>query len=370
MKKQIWDLDTIKKLQQNLLSWYQQNKRQLLWREKNNPYLIWVAEVMLQQTQVSTAEPYYRRFIQRFPTVERLASAHLDEVLKLWEGLGYYARARNLHKAAKIVLDEYQGNVPDDYHSFKTLPGVGDYIASAVMSISFGQPYAVVDGNVKRVLSRLGTLPFPVNDTRFTKQYQQIADQLLERNHPGEYNQAIMELGALICRPQKPLCEECPVNELCVSFLTNRQTEFPKRKQKAKIPTQKVSVGVVLKEGKVLITRRKENGLLGGLWEFPGGKIKVGETSEDACIREIKEEVDLEVDIISHLKRIYHTYSHFKLIMDVYLCEYKSGDVMLSGATEYRWIHPNEIHKYPFPKANIKFFDVLEDAIPRLNEQS
>ena len=313
----------------------------------------------MQQTRVGTVKPYYERFIKAFPDLDALAQAELQSVLKLWEGLGYYARARNLHKAAQIVVTKYNGRIPTTYEEFKQLPGVGDYIASAVMSIVFQQPHAVVDGNVKRVLSRIALIEQPVNDGKHAAVFKEIAGRLLDTAFPAEYNQAIMELGALVCRPRKPACTQCPVNELCLAYANNRQQDFPVRNVADRVPTQHIAVGVIRKNGKVLITRRKNEGLLGGLWEFPGGKVQPGETGESACLREIREEVNLDVDIVEHLKRVKHAYSHFKIVMDVFLCQYRSGRVHLNGAVDYRWIHVSEIEQYPFPGANHKFIPLL-----------
>lgn len=342
-----------------LLTWYDAHQRSLPWRKTGEAYPVWVSEVMLQQTQVATVLKYFERFMDAFPTVHDLAEADLQSVLKLWEGLGYYARARNLHKAARMVEEQYRGSIPETYREFKKLPGVGEYIAAAVMSMAYQQPYAVVDGNVKRVLSRVLLIEAPVNDTRSRKVFQTAANKLLDPQRPGDFNQAIMELGALCCRPQNPLCGQCPVENLCAAFREERIADFPVTKARSRTPTHHIAVGVVQKDGKLLITRRKEDGLLGGLWEFPGGKVEAGESAEAACIREIREEVNLDVEIASHITRVRHAYTHFKIVLDVYLCRYISGRVQLQGAVDYRWITRDEISDYPFPGANHKFIPLL-----------
>ncbi|MDX1708054.1 MAG: A/G-specific adenine glycosylase, partial [Desulfobacterales bacterium] len=214
-----------KQLQKRLIHWYQTNQRDLPWRRSNNPYHIWVSEVMLQQTQVNTVLEYYRRFIKTFTSVTRLAQADEQSVLKLWEGLGYYARARNLHRAAKSVVQQHGGKIPDTWDAFYSLPGVGDYIAAAVLSIAFDRPYAVVDGNVKRVLSRLHKIKNPVNQPSSNSRFAKAADRLLDERQPGTFNQAVMELGALVCIPRKPLCPKCPVRNWCRAYQTNRTAE-------------------------------------------------------------------------------------------------------------------------------------------------
>jgi len=314
---------------------------------------------MLQQTQVKTVSPYYQRFLLRFPDVYHLAGADLQDVLKLWEGLGYYARGRNLHRAAGIIIRSHGGELPADIKLLRELPGVGDYIASAVLSIAFGRPYAVVDGNVKRVLARLEKIDLPVNKSTSNSTFKTAAQRILAKEAPGRFNQAMMELGALVCIPRTPACTPCPVNRFCRAFQSGDVDQYPRRIKKSETPEFHIATGVVCKGRKVLITQRKPQGLLGGLWEFPGGKVKRGETAEAACIREIKEEVNLEVQTDAHITRIRHAYTHFKISMDVFRCTYLAGRVRLNGPVDFRWVRLNEIGDYPFPGANHKFIPLL-----------
>jgi A/G-specific adenine glycosylase len=344
-----------------LIGWYLANKRDLPWRHTNDPYRIWVSEVMLQQTQVATVVPYYHRFLQNFGELETLARADSQDVLKNWEGLGYYARARNLHRAAGLVLKEHGGVVPNRWAEFRKLPGVGDYIAAAVLSMAFEQPFPVVDGNVKRVLARLLMVKDPVNKTTTAQKFRVIADELLDRKKPGTFNQAMMELGAIVCRPRQPLCGSCPVQNKCRANQSGTVLDYPVKLKKQPPPLYRIAVGVIFKNGRVLITRRKPSGLLGGLWEFPGGKIQKGESPDAACIREIKEEVNLTIEVDSHLSRVKHAYTHFKIVMDVFCCSYVSGRVALSGPVDHRWIKLSTIKKYPLPKANHKFLPELKE---------
>jgi len=217
-----------------------------------------------------------------------------------------------------------------------------------------------VDGNVKRVLARLLAINTPVNDAKSSRVFQDKASKMLDLTNPGMFNQALMELGALVCKPQNPFCQRCPVTQFCKTFKTTSTDKFPVRHRRRPIPQYHIAVGVVYKNGKTLITKRKEKGLLGGLWEFPGGKIKNGETAQQACIREIKEEVNLEVEVLSHLTQVKHAYTHFKIVMEVFRCRYVSGRIKLNGAVDYRWIKFTEIEKYPFPKANHKFIPLLQ----------
>ena len=318
---------------------------------------------MLQQTQVKTVEPYYQAFIRRFSEIRLLANANLQDVLKVWEGLGYYARARNLHKAAKIIIENHKGILPHDAKSLRGLPGIGEYISSAILSIAYEKPHAVVDGNVKRVLARLEKIDIPVNQSSSIRTFRESATRLLAENDPGRHNQAMMELGAMVCKPRNPECSVCPVSVFCQAFRSKAVDQFPTRTQTPKIPQYKIATGIIFKGKNVLITQRKLEGLLGGLWEFPGGKVKKGETAESACVREIKEETNLEVGMIEHLTRIRHAYSHFKIVMDVFCCKYQSGRIRLNGPIDFQWIRPDEIDNYPFPGANHKFIPLLRKYI-------
>ena len=344
-----------------LIGWYLANKRDMPWRNTTDPYSIWVSEVMLQQTQVATVTPYYDRFLKQFKDLKTLAEASSQKVLKAWEGLGYYARARNLHRAAGIVLREHGGAIPNNWDEFRRLPGVGDYIAAAVLSLAFGKPYPVVDGNVKRVLARLLAIKEPVNKASSAKKFRKLADPLLDQKRPGTFNQAMMELGAVVCKPRQPLCDGCPVQKFCSAYQADTVLNYPVKLKKPASPQYRIAVGVVFKKGRVLITRRKPSGLLGGLWEFPGGKIEKGEGPEAACIREIKEETNLVIQVDSQLSRVRHAYTHFKIVMDVFCCSFVSGRVRLRGPVDHRWINLKQIDDFPFPKANHKFFGELRE---------
>lgn len=349
-----------KTIASDLVDWYLKNHRQLPWRESKDPFAIWVSEVMLQQTQVKTVVPYYLRFMEKFPTADALCRADLDTVLKFWEGLGYYARARNLHKASCRVANTLDGNLPDSMEGIRELPGVGDYIASAVLSIAFGKPHAVVDGNVKRVLSRLFCLKYPVNLQKSHNAFKAIAQELLWQKDPGTYNQAVMELGALVCAPANPRCEDCPLKKNCQAFEKEAIKKFPVRLPAKKIDRHRIAVGVIRKNGQVLITKRKEEGLLGGLWEFPGGKLEKDETAAQACVREIREETGLVVRVEKHLTRVKHAYTHFKIEMDVFYCRHVSGGVDLKGPVDYKWTDLESMDQFAFPRANLKFIPLIE----------
>jgi len=350
-------------LRKRLQAWYADNHRNLPWRQTPEPYSIWVSEVMLQQTQVKTVIAYHDRFLKRFPTINSLACADQQDVLKLWEGLGYYSRARNFHKAAIQVNSRHSGQIPADWNAFRQLPGVGDYIASAVLSIAFNQPFAVVDGNVKRVISRLFAMDTPVNGSRAHVVFQEPATALLDRDAPGIFNQAMMELGALICKPSKPRCTLCPLDTFCAALASRQVDVYPKRLKAPSVPLYLVVAGVVYHQGRMLITQRKSDGLLGGLWEFPGGKILEGESPADACVREIREETGISARIVSHLCQVKHAYTHFKIQMQVFICHALSVAVRLNGPVDFRWITPDEMDLYPFPGANHKFLGLLKNTV-------
>ncbi len=341
------------------MTWYRDNCRQLPWRRDTSFYRVWVSEVMLQQTVVKTVIPYYLKFMETWPDLSDLAAADLETVLKAWEGLGYYARARNLHKAAGIVVRDFHGIIPDNYKDFKNLPGVGDYIASAVLSIAGAQPHAVVDGNVKRVLARLFCEDTPVNHSGAHKAYKSIAETLLYEKDPGTYNQAVMELGALVCTPKTPDCASCPLVRECCAFEKQATALFPRRMERKKVPTVHIAAGIVKKNGKVLITRRKLDGLLGGLWEFPGGKVEPHESAEQACIREIREETGIQAGNLQFLTTVFHAYTHFKIEMDVFFCDYISGRVILNGPIDHKWVRVDQLSQFPFPRANLKFMGLI-----------
>jgi A/G-specific adenine glycosylase len=358
--------ENVKPFQTALTRWYAKNHRNLPWRASGNPYHIWVSEIMLQQTQVATVIPYFNRFCRIFPDIPALAAADLQEVLKLWEGLGYYARARNFHKAAKIVTERYGGRIPDDADGFMALPGVGDYIGAAVLSIAFGRALAVVDGNVKRVLARLFEIDVPANDSASYKVFKSFANELLVAEDPGMFNQAMMELGAMICRPGRPACGACPLPGWCGAFKNQRVDVFPKKKKRAPVPHHHLAVGVVFKNGKVLIVRRPEEKMLGGLWEFPGGRLFPEEPAASACARIIKEKSGLKVAVRSKLTRVTHSYTHFKITADIFICALEAGRVRRNGHTAHVWVTLDKLAGFPFPASNHKFIPQLMKTDPVL----
>jgi len=349
----------ISQFQKDLFSWYENKFRDLPWRRTSDPYAVWVAEVMLQQTQVKKVAPFFERFLSALPTVHELASADLDAVLKLWEGLGYYARARNLHRAAKIIVKAYDGQFPDTTKDIRALPGVGDYTAAAIASIAFGVDLAAVDGNVNRVVCRLFSLPLSPKTSEGKKAVKEKAEMLLAHGRAGSFNQAIMELGALVCTPRSPKCGKCPVGDFCTARAQNSQKDFPVRLPQKKRPHRHIAVGVVRENGRVLIDRRKKEGMLGGLWEFPGGKVEEGESPKETIAREVKEELDITVSVLDHIGTIEHQYTHFTITLHAYYCDLVSGTPKAIECDAWRWVTREQLKDFAFPRANGKIIELL-----------
>lgn len=356
-------------IRRQLGAWYDDLKRDLPWRRTGDPYAVWVSEVMLQQTQVKTVIPYYHRFMTLFPDVRHLARADDMMILKVWEGLGYYTRARNMHRAAQQIVKVSGGEMPREWRDLRQLPGVGDYIAAAVLSIAHGQPYAVVDGNVKRVLARLYLMAVPVNQASGHKAYQAMADQLLDHSDPGRHNQAMMELGAVICAPKTPSCGQCPVHSFCEARRNGQTHCYPTRTRRAGVPHKQLVAGVVLKNGRLLLTQRPGEGLLAGLWEFPGGLLEADEDSAAACARWIEETTGLKVRVERHVVAVRHAYTHFKIHMELFVCVWQQGRVRLNGPAAFRWVSIAQLEAYPLHKAVHKALPALRHYLSRFKDQ-
>jgi len=345
-----------------LLQWYEENKRSMPWRASDDPYRIWVSEIMLQQTRVDQAEPYFQRFIEAFPTVEALAGASQDDVLRCWEGLGYYSRARNLHAAAQHVVEHFDGNVPATYDEIRELKGVGPYTAAAVLSIAFDEPHAVLDGNVIRVLARVFAIEDDVRSSRTRRLLQDLADALLQPDVPGTYNQAVMELGAMVCTPSNPICKSCPLNAACAAQTAGTQDRYPVKSKKAPVPHYDIAVGLVFDDdGRLLIQQRPDDAMLGGLWEFPGGKQEEGEAPAETCRRELQEELAIEVQVQAPFFTLDHAYSHFKITMRSFLCRIVSGTPTPPEGTPLAWVTLDELSDFAFPRANRRIIEALHE---------
>ena len=336
-----------------LLDWFSKNKRDLPWRKTKDPYKIWLSEIMLQQTQVQTVIPYYHRFIDAFPTLTDFANASDHDVMKAWEGLGYYSRVRNMHEAAKKIMGDLNGNFPKTKHALLSLKGFGDYTSASVASLAFGESCVAVDGNVKRLISRLYTISDDITKTKTLKSIKQLTEALSYGHPAGEFNEAMMELGATVCKPKQPECHCCPLSNDCMAYQKNEVLKYPIKPKKAPVPHYNIAVGVVYnKEGDILIALRPKNGLLGNLWEFPGGKKKQGESLEACCQREIREEMGINICVEKKLARIKHAYSHFKITLHAFKCTLVNGIAQPRASQEVRWVKPHVLHQFAFPKAN------------------
>lgn len=350
-----------------LHAWYLAHAREMPWRKTKDPYHILVSEFLLQQTQVKQATPYYERFVKRFPTIQSLARASQHDVLKAWEGCGYYARARHLHQTAKIIVEKYGGKIPADHDTLLSLPGIGPYLAAAISSIAFGERRAVLDGNVIRVLARVQAFGQSVDEPAAKKKLQIIAQEWLEALSASSsiHNQSMMELGALICTPRNPDCAHCPLQKDCAALSHGAQDEFPIKKARPARPWRHAAVGLLLKNNsEVLIDQRWGDDFLGGLWEFPGGKQEDGETIEQTVIREFKEEVGLDVRIVRHALDVKAEYTHRRWVMHVFVCRLSpgaSGKPRAIDCQDVRWEKISRLGRYAFPKASHAMMEWLEN---------
>jgi A/G-specific adenine glycosylase len=314
---------------------------------------------MLQQTQVATVIPYFERFILRFPTVRHLATAPLQDVLKAWEGLGYYSRARNLHLAAQVVMRELGGKLPETAEALRRLPGVGLYSSAAIASIAFREPVPAVDGNVLRVCCRLWGLRGNDSAHKTAALIRTRLTPLMRAANPSHLNQAIMELGALVCKPRSPRCGACPVRRWCAALAAGLTHEIPAAVSRPRLPHHRIGVGIVWKRGRILIAKRRSEQMLGGLWEFPGGKHKTGESLEATVLREIREETGLRVRVNKAYCTVKHAYSHLRVTITAFRCEWLGGRALPRAAAEVKWILPEALNQFPFPRANRRIADAI-----------
>jgi len=350
---------TAKAPAQKLLAWYARGRRELPWRGVPDPYQIWVSEVMLQQTQVDTVIPYYGRFIARWPTMEALAAARLDDVLKMWEGLGYYARARNLHKGAQMVVREFGGQLPGDVTGLRRIPGVGRYMAGALASLVFGLDEPAVDGNLRRVLARLFAVRGDMASAAVHEQIWRHAYALLPHGRAGDFNQAMMDLGATVCVPRRPRCLLCPVQSDCRALAEGVQNDLPEKAAKKAVPHHDLAVPVVFKRGRVLIAQRPADGLLGGLWEFPGGRMQRGESPAAACVRVAQTSLGLAVAAGDPLATVEHAFSHLRVTLHAVRCAHRRGEPHAAESARVRWARPAELERFAWPAAQRKIMQAL-----------
>ncbi|MFP5258139.1 MAG: A/G-specific adenine glycosylase [Acidobacteriota bacterium] len=353
-----------------LLDWFAASRRDLPWRRDYDPYAVWVSEIMAQQTQMDRVVPYFRRFMEWFPDIAALARADEDAVLKAWEGLGYYSRARNLLAAARTVAAGHGGRLPADYEAIRALPGIGDYTAGAVASIAFGLDAVAVDANVMRVLARARDIDVPVKEPAGKARVAALARELLPTGRAREYNQALMELGALICRPKNPDCPNCPVAGVCQANHLGIVADRPVLSKTPDIIPLLVATGVLVHAGKVFIQKRLPKGAWANLWEFPGGRIEDGETSQAAIVREFAEETAFAVESAAKLAVILHGYTTYRVTLHCHLLRL-AGDYepsilpepALTAAQESLWVAPGELANYAFPAGHRKLIDQLAGSL-------
>jgi A/G-specific adenine glycosylase len=356
-----------------LLDWYTQHSRDLPWRnrppgrgsgvsKRPDPYRVWVSEIMLQQTRVETVIPYFERWMRRFPDIASLAVATQQDVLAMWEGLGYYSRARNLHRAAKIVVAEMGGDLPADPQKLRMLPGIGRYTTGAIASIAFGIDEPALDGNIRRVLARVFNLREPLRSPASERRLWELAAEHLPRGRAGEYNQALMDLGATVCAPQNPACSSCPLAEMCQACALGLQDRRPVTQPRPKVPHHVVTAAVIVRDRQVLITQRPAKGLLGGLWEFPGGKQQPGEDLVACLQREIGEELGVEIEVGRQLGAYRHAYTHFRVTLHAYCCTLSNGAPPHPiQVDDLRWVSPGDLPDYPMGKIDRQISkDLLE----------
>jgi A/G-specific adenine glycosylase len=333
-----------------LLHWYADHARSLPWRDQADSYAIWVSEIMLQQTRVETVIPYFQKWMNLFPDIKSLAEASQEQVLSAWEGLGYYSRARSLQRAAQMIVNEYGGTLPVEVRALRRLPGIGPYTAGAIASIAFGADEPALDGNIRRVLARVFDIQEPVRSPKGERILWELASANLPPGRAGEYNQALMDLGATICAPRNPKCADCPVGDICQAYVLGVQEQRPVRSTRPETPHYTVTAAVIQRNGCVLITRRPENGLLGGMWEFPGGKLKEGEDLPACLSREIREELGVDVQVTDLLGIYRHAYTHFRVTLHAFRCYLAQGEPHPIEASDLRWVAPSDLQDFPMGK--------------------
>ncbi len=367
-----WDEEKIKTFQETFLTWYHKEKRNLPWRATNDPYAIWISEIMLQQTRVETVIGYFYRFMEQFPTIQDLAAAEEQKLLKVWEGLGYYSRARNLKAAAQQIVAEFDGEMPQSIEEIRSLKGIGPYTAGAIGSIAFGLPEPAIDGNVMRVVSRLFCIEADIAKASSRRPFDEAMRTIIPPDEPGEFNQALMDLGSRICTPTTPKCEECPISQYCLAYAENRQTDFPVKSKKAKPKDVYYIAGAIEDQGSFLLVQRPETGLLASMWHFP--LVKVTKEQYEALQRTWAKEEQLQLDLIAeddaleifpdlpvvwqkrHFGEITHIFSHLKWHVLLFYGR-KRGELTLQDS---EWAAKESFQNYVFPKPQQKLVDQLK----------
>ncbi len=342
----------MKNITRRLLAWYDKNHRDLPWRKTRDPYAIWVSEIMLQQTQVDTVMPYFRRFMKRFPTIRSLARASREDVLKAWENMGYYARARHLHEAARHLVQDHGGKLPATPEGLLALPGIGAYTAGAILSIAFEKSVPAIDGNVRRVMSRLLALRRPLREPSVQKKIEKTVQALMPQDRPGQFNQAMMDLGATVCLPRNPACGRCPLAGSCLARTRGLQHDIPAVPKRAALPHRDVTAGIIRKNGRVLVVRRPEKGLLGGLWKFPGGMRQDGLSLQQGLRQSVLGELGIEVTVGRKLLSVDHGFTHFLVTLHAFSCRHLKGMPKALDCAGWSWVSIDGLKNLAFSKAD------------------
>jgi A/G-specific adenine glycosylase len=345
------------KIQTKLLQWFKKNGRDLPWRKTRDPYAIWVSEIMLQQTQVATVIPYYQKFLKSFPTIHHLAKSDLSKVLKVWEGLGYYSRARNLHRASQIVLTRFHGKIPETLKDLLGLPGIGRSTAGSILSFAFHKDAPILDGNAKRVLSRLFTVSSNPVKSKTEGLLWQISESLVPKGFSNPFNQALMDLGSMLCTPKEPECDRCPLHRFCKGRASGKPERFPAKKVKRTIPHIESVSAVIKKDGRVLLNQRPPKGLLGGLWEFPNWRIKGKKIQKQQLKNQMDREVGLSINVKESIGTFQQTYSHFKLTLSVFHCQH------LNGKGKGKWVPIRNLALYPMSRIHRRIAEMIVGEI-------
>lgn len=352
-------------MSKELLSWYDNNKRSLPWRRDKDPYKIWISEIMLQQTQVTTVIDYFNRFISRYPTVEALANGTEEDVFKLWEGLGYYSRAKNLIRCAYQIVNEHEGVFPKDVEALKQLPGIGPYTAGAIASIAFDLPEPAVDGNVLRVISRLNCLSEPINENKHQMLYKQKTIELMTER-PSDFTQAMMELGAMICIPKSPRCSNCPLSERCCSFKQQTQLNYPVKIKKIKQREERVGLAIVVSGQDVMLIKHETTGLLANLWGFP--RTTLDDLSKLPFEKQVQNHLEQELDFKPEFSHCMvgkpHVFTHIK--WQTILCFFHTDVKISSEIPKVEWVNLSDIDLKALPTALKKQLNIISKEIEEI----
>ncbi len=350
--------------QEALLFWFAENQRDLPWRHEYHPYQVWISEIMLQQTQMDRVTIFFRRWMEEFPDLKTLAAASEHRVLKYWEGLGYYSRARNILKTAQILASEHQGTIPGDRKLLLSLPGIGPYTAGAIASIAYNRDVPVVDANIERILARLLNIDLVPGSPAAKKIFWSKAEELLPAGQARNFNQALMELGALVCRPKNPDCSACPLTLHCLSLKYDIIAERPVPKKSKKIIPIDMATGILIHQGLLYIQQRLADDVWGSLWEFPGGRMEKEETPEQTVVREFLEETEFEVRIESKITTTIHHYTRYRVTLHCFFVQLtqSDSDPVLHAAQDFRWVPFEALQEYAFPAGHRKLISFLEKA--------